>query len=369
MKILFVITSSNIGGAQKYLYYLAKNLSNKKYEIHIATNPKGDYYFKYKSVADKIIDIKNLTRNFNLTKDLKALFKLNKLISKENYDIINTHTAKASFLGVLVAKNNKVDNIFFSAHGYNSAHIEMNIFKDKIYSLLKKLIVKLSKKTIVVSENTKRKLLKKNICNRDKIEVIHGGVNLDKFQIDFSKDYNNKKLIIGAAGRFIKLKGFEYYIDATKMVISKNNNINFLLAGDGPNKNKYIKKINNLNIDNKIELLPFQNKFEDFLKKIDILVVPSLMEGFPLTPCESLAMGVPVIATTVGGLPEVFEDGIHGYYVKPKSSEEIANKILKLDKHRDILTKMSEKAIKFAKEKYDWKSIVEKHENIFVGEK
>ena len=367
-KILYLMTTCEVGGAAEYLYSFLKEIKKAgSYELSLIVNPDGLYYNRFLEVFDHIFEIKELKAKFDLLSDITAFMKIYKIIKKNKFDLIHIQTSKASFLGALAAKFTKNNNVVFSAHGYNSAHATMNFLSDKFYLYLRKIIVNNSIFIAVASQTVKNFIINNTKADSKKVEVIYTGVNFEKFSYERrnSKQGNKNKFIIGSCGRLIEIKGHEFLIRAAKLVIGERNDINFLIYGDGPLK----KYLNDLIIELKMEknfiIKDFTENISEQMIDFDIYVQPSMMDSFPLAPCEAMAMGIPVITTKVGGFPEMVNQGVNGYLVDFNDCNDLKNRILDIINDSDKRKKFGINAYEHAVKNFNWSHVANKYDEIY----
>src|SRR5262249_40914384 len=134
--------------------------------------------------------------------------------------------------------------------------------------------------------------------------------------------------IIGAAGRLSPEKGFDVLVAAAAQVVSKDDTVGFLLFGEGPCKAALVKQINAAGLSRSFVLSGFRADLDRFFPFLDLLVLPSHTEGLPNVVLEAFAGGVPVVATAVGGTPEVVEDGVSGYLIPAGDADALAARLL-----------------------------------------
>lgn len=333
-KILFVITKSVWGGAQKYVYDLAKNLPKDLFEASVATGPGGDLVYK---LADKNIPcfiIQNFQRDINVFKEFFSYFELLNLYLKIRPDIIHTNSSKAAGLAgaaawhyKLLTKNFKVKTIF-TAHGwgFHESRPGWQIFLIKFFSFLTALFYN---KIICVSEYDKKSAVKNHIAKKEKLVTIHSGIKSGDY--DFLTKEKARQLInngseneiwFGTIGELTKNKGHKYLIGAVQKLKTSLPKINFkiFIIGDGENKQKLLQQIGKLNLVEKVFLINRAISAAQYLKAFNFFILPSIKEGLPYVLLEAGLAGLPVIATGVGGIPEMIDPQ---FLVKPADSEEL----------------------------------------------
>ena len=163
IKLLHIITHLPIGGAQDNTLYTIELLNKKKYEISLCCNLNGELVKRAKQIKDiRLINIPFLSRNVNFINDARAFLALYKIIKKEDYDIIHTHSSKAGFLGRIASKINKVPIIIHTVHGFPFNDF-MSFFKKNFYILIEKLLANWTDVLITVSNLNKKKIILRNL--------------------------------------------------------------------------------------------------------------------------------------------------------------------------------------------------------------
>lgn len=360
MKVLILITKSNWGGAQRYVYDLATNLSkitSTAYDVEVLSGGKGILIDELNKAGIKASGDLDIERDIDILKDFKIFLKLISILKKEKPYILHINSSKIGGLGALAGRIVGIKNIIFTAHGW--------AFNEN-RSLLSKLIIKsihwftiiLSHKTISVSENLKSQMIGWPLISK-KITVIHNGIKnepifskinarneLIKFNTDFAKKihgYNAKNLVlIGSVGEIHTIKGYEYAISGIKNVIDnlKKNNTNreiiYTIMGDGENRKNIEKIIEKFEMKNHVFLLGHVPVAFNYIKAFDIYLMPSISEGLPYAILEAGLASLPIVATAVGGIPEVIDDMENGILIQPRKPREIQHAIEFLISHRKI---------------------------------
>jgi len=300
-KILYLVTKSEIGGAQKYALQLASNL--KDYKVLVAAGKEnGELFNKIPSISLKYL--KRLPDPFTA---FLAILEIRRILKKESPDILHLNSTTAGFLGSLASVGLKL-KVIYTVHGW--AFLEPG-FKSKLYFLLEKLSSPLKDKFIVLSDFDKKQGLR--ITKKKKIVKIYNGLEklsfLSREQARKALNLHQKEKIVGCVANFYKTKGLKYLVKA-------NLKEKIVLIGDGPER-KSLKKDN-------VILLGRKKDAYKYLKAFDVFCLPSVKEGFPFVILEALQAQVPIAATKVGALPEILEEK---FLVKSESPEALKEKI------------------------------------------
>jgi glycosyltransferase involved in cell wall biosynthesis len=361
-RILFVITQSEYGGAQKFLFTLATHLNANKYDIAVAAGPSlnkdlrimpvrqslgacGSYELldDLKKENIKIIKLLHLRRNISVKHDFLALFELKKVIKTFKPDTLFLSSSKAGFLGSFVAKfiiYKSSFKILYRIGGwtFNDPWPE---WKRKFWISLERISSKWKDFIILNNQHDLDQATRLKIKPRAGFLLAHNGIDIYKMNF-YSKEEARLKLfeklskqsgkifqvkkIIGTIANFYPTKGLEYLIEAANEFKDREDMV-FFVIGDGPEREKLELGIKNNELGKRIFLLGQLADAHKYLPAFDAFVLPSIKEGSPWSLIEAMAAKLPVISTNVGAVPEIIEDGKNGYIVEPKHPEQIVEKL------------------------------------------
>ena len=212
-------------------------------------------------------------------------------------------------------------------------------------------------------------VLKENIeemgVPREKVRYIPNGVDVDEFSPPSSNPPAPHRLLW--VGRMSVEKGLHILIEAMREVLREFPHAQLTLVGDGPEKSTIEQLIKEYQLEKHVHLegLCSHQEVSRYFKRAHVFVLPSLREGFPLVVLEALASGVPCIASNVGGLKAVVEDGVNGYLVSPSNMKELSLKVIELLNNPDVLKEMGESARNTIADHYSWGSIADRTLDIY----
>ncbi len=390
--ILYIITKSVWGGAAKYVYDLATHLPKNEFKVSITSAPANKKSWKKKNpqgkFAKKIIQqkipyysIDSFQRSINPFKDILAFFEVLSLIYKLKPDVIHANSSKAGGIAGLASwtyrlTGNKV-KIIFTAHGWAFNEKRAN-WQIQLIKLFSKLTALLSDKIICVSEYDKKTALKYKIAKKNKLITIHNGIDLNNLTFLSSEEakkaldvrrQTSDDIIIGTIAEYTKNKGLIYLLKAFKQLQQHSTlNIQHLTliligSGENPDKQKLEKFIQKNKIKN-IHLIEYLPNAGQYLKAFDIFILPSLKEGLPYTLLEAMAAQTPIIATQVGGIPEILKPN-SGILIKPKNSQILAKKITKLIQNPEIKQELVIQARKKAEKEFSLEQMINQTKKIY----
>ena len=371
IKLLHVITHLPIGGAQDNTLYTVELLNKNKYDISLSCNLNGELVSRAKKVKHlKLYDVPNLRREVSIINDIRAFLHLYKLIKKENFTIIHTHSSKAGFLGRIAAMLNKTPIVIHTIHGF-AFHDYMNSFKKNIFIYLEKLSAKWTHGLVTVSNLNKKKVVDLGIAPIEKLKNIYSGIDLtlfineknDQFRKELNLDSNH--LLLGSVGRLSNQKDPITMIEAFCIVIKRFPNAHLTLVGDGELRDEILIKIDQLQLNGRVHLTGNKNDPWKIYHSLDLFIMSSIYEGLGRSITEALSCGVPVVCTSVEGVPEIVRENKTGILVPPKDPGALATGIIKSLNDMDNARKMAEEGRKFVNENFDVKKMVDDIDTLY----
>ncbi len=361
--IMHVIYSLGIGGAENILINLINEINQDIFISSICCIEKSGIL----ATRIKRKDIK-IFECYRGKGDYLLPLKLYKLFKKERVDVVHTY-GWSGFDGIVAAKLAGIPLIIHTEVGRDIGEIN-NLKRRKI--LGRRLISSLVNHLVTVSEELKDSLIKTSKISPDKIICIHPGVSLEEFEFPIDKNKNKKgigfkedTIVIGSVGRLDPIKNYPNLIYAAREIINEYPDIRFVLVGDGPLKNKLESIIKELDLEGKVILLGRVDNVLPFLKIMDIFVLPSFSEGLSVSILESMACGLPIVATNVGGNPEIVLDGVTGILVPPENCSTLAMAIMKLIKNPEIAKEMGIAGQKRIKTEFSFSKMINSYEKLY----
>jgi glycosyltransferase involved in cell wall biosynthesis len=365
INILHIYPNSKTGGIQNQILNLLKVYDRETFTPHVCCfGPKMEMGRAVEGLGvDFIAFNREDYRNFSP----RLLMNLYKLIKDRHIHIIRSHNYRANLYGLLAGRLAGVP-VIASVH---------NVYTDKDKSrkrkMINRLLFKIADSLVAVSDAIKNDVLSYLKIDPLKITVIYNGVDTARFDPERTfKDIREElsigkdDILIGFIGRLVNFKGVEHLIKAVALLKDEFGGMKLLIVGDGPVADALQKKTAALNISGITLFTGNRNDIPDILSSIDILAIPSVgEEGFPNTLVEAMAMGKPVIATTVGGITEVIEDRVTGLLVPPGEPLRLAAALKTLITNRELSSKMGLDARRVVREKFGIRATAEKWESMY----
>ena len=352
MRVLFLITKGDLGGAQRSVFLLSQGLKKEGYNICVGSGEKGYLTDKLGKSGINIAFFKNLKRTSNLFANCFFVFELRKFLKKEKFEIISFNSTNTLFgiLGLWGLKNKP--KTVFTVHG--SSFLSPGFKKSKIlklfFLLTMKFLLPFVDKIVFVSEYDKKLAEKYKLVKNDQGIVIYNGIEY----IDFLnkeeaikglrkiKNFPNDKLIIGTITRLEYAKGNDILIGSiNKLPREILDKCIFLIIGDGPDREALKLQITNYKLQNCIFLLGDILEASKYLKAFDIFIMASRYEGMPYALLEAMVANLPIIASNVGGIPELLGDS--GMMFEANNMDDFISNLTNLIKDRLLREELSKK--------------------------
>lgn len=362
IKVLQFISDMNVAGAQMVLFNLTKGLLERgNYCPLICTTAWG-------ALADEAekIGIRVLLLNQDRVFDTSLITELGSLIRKSKISIVHSHMWSANlYSGILFALTKKPIFIV-TEHGRHT-------LKKKRRILMNRFIVKEADAVITVSDQLRKDMIDFGKVSPNKITTIENGIDLNRFngnrldrkEIRKKLDLEISTPVIGIVGNLTEVKGHRYFLEAASVISKHKPDARFLIVGDGVLREQLENQAHRLGIAQKVSFLGRRSDVPEILSALDVFVLSSEFEGIPNALLEAMAMGKPVVATKVGGVPEIVEDGYTGITVSPKNSLTLAEAITRLLKDNMLSMQMGYKASKVIRERFNVSLMVDRYEALY----
>lgn len=350
-KILYIITKSNFGGAQRYVYDCATSF-RETYDVSVALGGFGPLAHELVKKDVEVVSLEHLGSDVNIFNEFKSFFSLLALYKKVEPDIIHLNSSKAGGIGAFAARvynigrKEKKAKIIFTAHGWAFTDPRFAIVR-KILLFLQWLTIRTADVTIAVSRETKQEIASFYPRLSEKIATIHNGIG--RVETLYPRDarkalvehtpfsgvidlWSNQTLWIGTIAELNKNKGIDIALAAIHELkdyfYEHNVSLVYFVLGEGEDRKELEEMVRKYKLSSLVFMPGFVENASLYLRAFDIFLLPSRKEGFPYVVLEAGAAGVPVISTEVGGVPEVIHDETSGLLVLPDNKEKLKEAIL-----------------------------------------
>jgi len=378
-KVVRIIARLNIGGPAINTVLLSAGLDKFGFKTCLVAGTvgvnEGDMEYFAREHCVKPVIVNDLTREINVLKDLKALWKVYRIIRREKPDIVHTHTAKAGTLGRLAAILAGVPVKVHTFHG----HIFDGYFSGlatKVFIAIERFLGRFTDKVVVVSNSVENDVsVRYNIISKGKVAVIKLGFELEKF---FEADKNEGRLrqelgigsdvlLIGIVGRLVPIKNHKMFFDTIKLLYAKRYTLNakFIIVGDGELRHELENYAGGLGIKDKVVFLGWRRDLENIYADLDIVCLTSLNEGTPVSLIEAMASGKSVVATDVGGVRDIVKNNENGLLVQSNDVDGFNKALLNMLEDREKRLEMGRYGRKFVNENFRKERLIKDTENLY----
>ena len=340
MKILFVITRADtVGGVQVHVRDIAKSLTEQGHKALVITGQKGIYNQNLAKHEVDFVACETLVKQISPVKDWQSLQFIGRVIQQYQPNLVCTHSSKAGILGRIASRIARIP-CSFTAHGW--------AFTDgipqpqrQIYRLIEQFSEPLADGIFCVSEHDRQIGIQAGMKS-DRLVTIHNGMPDIAPELRANRQGNAGTVKIAMIARFDKQKDHLTLFKAFQSV----EGAELILIGDGPDFAAIQATANQMGIAKRIKFMGFCHNVGEILAQAQMFALISNWEGLPLTIIEAMRAGLPVIASDVGGVNEMVEDGVNGYCVAPKDAEVLSDRLNRLVKDAQLRANMGNAARK-----------------------
>jgi glycosyltransferase involved in cell wall biosynthesis len=355
-KILFIVTKSVWGGAQRYVFDIATHLPKQEYDVAVIMGGTGPLFKKLHDVNIRSIAVPSLDRNVRIFSDIAVFFRLLFLFFKEKPNIIHLNSSKIGGIGAIAAriynairsKKNPRVRVIFTAHGW--------AFNEDRPRTEKRMIVWLSRiasffqdRIIIISRFDLDSALREKFEEQKLVFISNAIPESQNFlsPLDAQRELSGilgtrlERPLIGVIAELTKNKGLLYLIQA--LLLLKRKGVGFLciILGEGEDRGRLSHMIEKNGLSKNVILGGFVENASRYLKAFDFFLLPSIKEGLPYVLLEALAAEIPLIGTIVGGIPDIIEHNTNGLLVPSKNPAKLADAVQLLIESKELREKFS----------------------------
>ena len=389
VKIIHIITRLDMGGSAQNTLLTALNHDPNRYRVMLIKGSGGESAMTEEEnqlvkdrLADaqkkglEVINIPSLVRRISPLNDLIALISIFQLLHQSKPDIVHTHTSKAGMLGRLAAWMARSPIIIHTPHG----HVFYGHFPrwlSRIFLHIEKLLGKITHHQIALTPQECNDYLDLGVSTPSNTSVIHSGVDIHQFSKGAKQRTKKRKelgippdsLAIGYVGWLIPIKGVTYLISAMARVLEKYPTSLLVLVGKGDGKGeeevKLKEQVERTGLRDKVRFLGWRSDVSEIMGCFDIFVLPSLNEGMGRVLVEAMAAGLPIVASRVGGIPDLVKDGQNGLLVPPEDASALEKAICGLLADKKKRKRMGKPGKKICRQ-YSAEAMVEQIDDLYA---
>lgn len=341
-KVLFLITKGNLGGAQRYVYDLATSLDGAKFDAQVAVGKDGPLADMIKDAGFKVHTLKGLKRDISLLNEVTSFFGLCRILKQEKPDVLHLNSSKAGALGALAGRVCGVPKIIFTAHGwaFNEDRPSWQRFMIKVVHWL---TILLSHQTIAVAEGMRKQMSWP--LTQKKMTVVYNGRRIQDMKykdeargiLEMKVTGSDSGLVeyhddiwVGSIAELHPIKRIDRAITAVAALVRDFPYLRYVIVHDGQLREKLQEQVRDLSLEKHVFFTGTVPDAARLLPAFDIFVLPSKSEAFPYVVVEAGQAGVPVVATRVGGIPDVIQDEVNGLLVPPDDTPALTKALRRL---------------------------------------
>jgi glycosyltransferase involved in cell wall biosynthesis len=336
--VLRVIARLNVGGPALHATLLTERLDPSRYESLLVTGreaaAEGNYLTLYGKTSDGVVLIPSLGREIRGGQDLVAFTQLVRLMRTFRPDIVHTHTAKAGTLGRLAARWCRVPAVVHTYHG----HVLQGYFsppKVRLFVAIERWLGRRTDMLLAVSDRVRHELLELGIGRPDRFHVLPLGLDLDGLlgaearRGEFKRElgFTRGDFLVGIVARLVPIKAHQVFLRAATLLAGRVPRARFVVVGDGERRGELETSARALGLGERVRFVGWRRDLDRVYADLDVVVLTSRNEGSPVSLIEAMAAGRPVVATRVGGVPDLVDDGVNGVLVEVDDAEAIARAV------------------------------------------
>jgi len=367
IKVLHVIGGGELGGAEMHILNLLTHMDWDRFEVRLCCLFPEPFVqvARANGIATDAVVMRHKL-NIGIVDNLMEIIRGHRI------DIVHTHGVRANLVGRLAARLAGIKHIVTTVHSVLEQDYP-SFFARQVNRLMERITINSVERFVTVSDLLKQDLVSHGIP-AGKITTIYNGVNLAAFRRERVAGDVRKELgigpdvpVMGMIARFHPVKGHRYFLEAAKTIFRVRPECRFLLVGSGQYRPEVEAMVKQLGLQEQVIFTGYREDIVDVLHSLDILVISSLSEGFGLTAIEAMAMKVPVVATRVGGLPEIIRDGSNGILVPPGDGQAIAQAVLSLLDNPEESRVMSARAFEHVRKNFSVEIMAKNTEQLYCS--
>lgn len=351
VKVLRVIGRLNMGGPALHVSYLADGLRRRGYETTLVagTLARGEESMAF--VADDlgvdVVQLRALRREVSPLADAFAVLRLVRIMRRERPQILHTHTAKAGAVGRVAALFAGVARPPIVLHTFHGHVLEgyFGSVRASVFRAVERWLARPTTALVAVSPDVRDDLVRLGVAPARKFAIVRLGIELEQRTAADGETraatrralgIGEDRYMVGWIGRLAPVKRVEDLLLAFKRIREQGVDACLCIVGDGPERVSIERRARKLGIARDCLFLNYQRDIGRFYAAFDVFALPSASEGTPVTAIEALAAGRPVVATRVGGVPDVVRDGIDGFLVDRGAVDQLAERLVLLARDHDL---------------------------------
>jgi glycosyltransferase involved in cell wall biosynthesis len=379
IRVLRVIARLNMGGPAIHVANLAAGLETRGYHTTLVAGSlargEDSMAFVAERLGVEVVDIPDMQREVAPFHDVRSIRRLTALMRAERPHILHTHTAKAGALAraaALAAGRARPPIVVHTFHG----HVLKGYFgpgRTAFFKQVERSLARYSDVLVAVSPEVRDELVEHGVAPMEKFTVIRLGIPLADRLGDASAGLDYRVLygipqdafVVGWVGRMTGVKDTDAVLEILRATRERDIDAVLCMVGDGPDRERLEQVAHDLGIARSTYFVGYQTDIAGYYRLFDAFVLPSVNEGTPVSAIEALASGTPVVATRVGGVPDVVTDGVDGFLVPPRDTDAAADRLAQLARDPELRARLGETGRANAQARYSVERLVDDVDRLY----
>lgn len=358
MRIVHTNFHRGWGGQSNRILLVCKGLRQRGHEVTIAAPAQSPLAEKAAQAGINVVGDVAFRRGFHPLSFFHDVYVLRRCHLATPFDIVHLHGSQDSWVCALAFREMK--------DGISIVRTKHNIFPIRDHAMNRWLYGKCIDHVVCISSDIYRYCTSKSYFSPQRLSIIHSAVRRDMVEAnqeaeDLRGEWQiGQKFCVGTIGRLREEKGHRYLLKAIPQIVTSQPDIVFVIVGDGSLQGELQALARQLGVAQNVKFVGFRNDIPRVLKTCDLFVLPSVSEGLGTAVLEAAVAGIPIIATRVGGIPDIIQDGEHGLLVQPRSPEGLSQRILELYHDRARGRELARRGREFVLKNFSEKHLVDK---------
>jgi glycosyltransferase involved in cell wall biosynthesis len=372
IKVLHLITLSVVGGAQDNTFGTCELHNRRRYEVHLACNPDGQWIDRARQAVDVFHPLNHLQTPPHPLKDLRSLWDIIQLLRRERFEIVHTHTSKAGFVGRVACWICRVPTVIHTYHAF-PFHDYMSSAKRWVFQSLERLTRPMTDFIFTLSELDREQGRQLGILRREASATAYTGINFAKIDAAAPRETVREKLgidpdvpVVLLVGRLEPQKAPHVMLEAFAQVVKEHPRALLLFAGDGILRPEVEAAIRERGLEQNARILGFRDDIPDLLAAADLFAFSSLWEAMGRAMIEAMLMGRAVVVPAIYGIPEIVHHGETGWLYEAGKADQLARGISHLLAHPAEREELGREARRLTRKLFDLEEMVAKIEDAYV---
>lgn len=367
LRVMEMIDKPSLGGGQTALLLLAENLDRSRFEVVISSGGDGPLAEEARQKGIAYVPV-SLDKRLSL----RPLREITGVLRENKIDVLHTHGGIAGFYGRSAARRVRTPAVVHTLHGIHYLHYR-NPFLRRLYVFLERKYSRSTDRLILVCQSDLRQARRHRLAPEEKMTVILNGTD---FRLEVGADgiarrrgelgWLPDRPVIGTVARLHRQKGVVNLLRAAPQILSTFPEIKIAVVGDGPQSGSLRREAQRLGLEGRLLFLGERKDAASVMALFDVFVLPSLWEGLPFVLVEAAALGKPIVATAVDGVPEILEDGKTGLLVPPKDPSALADAVIRLLKDKKEAYRLGAMARTLVPPRFPLRRMIEQTQNLYL---